>query len=162
MKKLCIWFSCIKIVLLSMDILMFRFFFFIFRYRATLEQLRCEPGAWTFWVSSPNKEQCNHCARILHHQLCINDLVTYCKYSPFQRGFRFQFWLLEARFKCYDLYSDFFFFEWSNEPNKWLFKLNIVNKERIKLGLCFIDFGKKTTWVQWCNQSWNRERQFVT
>ena len=35
------------------------------------------------------------------------------------------------------------FFEWSNEPNKWLFKLNIVNKERIKLGLCFIDFGKK-------------------
>lgn len=102
------WFSCIKIVLLSMDILMFRFFFFIFSYRATLEQLRREPGAWTFWVSSPNKEQCNHCARILHHQLCIDDLVTYCKYSPFQRGFRLQFWLLEARFKCYDLYSDFF------------------------------------------------------
>ena len=86
-----------------------RFFFFVFYYRATREQLRREPGAWTFFVSSPNKEKCNHCARILHHQLCIDDLVTYCKYSPFQRGFRFQFWLLEARSKCYDLYSDSFF-----------------------------------------------------
>lgn len=125
-----------------MDILMFRFFFFIFCYKATLEQLRCEPGAWIFWVSSPNKEQCNHCARILHHQLCIDDLVTYCKYSPFQRGFRLQFWLLEARFKCYDLYSDFFLNEVMNRISGFL-KLNIVNKERIKLGLCFIDFGKK-------------------
>lgn len=56
-----------------------------------MEQLRCEPGAWTFWVSSPNKEQCNHCARILHHQLCIDDLVTYCKYSLFKEVFDFNF-----------------------------------------------------------------------